>query len=189
MITCIILSAGESTRFGSPKALALIDQYNVIETIQNKAIPTSVDKIIIVLGHAHERIKPYVFNHKKVHVVYNKNYKFGQTSSLQAGLLGMDPTSEKFILLPVDCPFIKATTIEILCHHLCTTKKILVPTYKNKKGHPPLFDISFRHNILNLSYSEGLNKLLKDSETETIEIDDPGITQTFNTPQELKLLL
>ena len=74
MVTCILLSAGESRRFGSPKALATIGTTNAIGRIQTTLLSTPVSEIIIVLGSGSKTIEPYVFNHKKVRIVYNKNY-------------------------------------------------------------------------------------------------------------------
>src|SRR3989338_3666132 len=75
MISCILLSAGLSSRFGSPKALGLLDpSLTVIERVQQMLVSSRLDEIVIVLGFRHTRIKPYVLNHKKIKVVYNKDY-------------------------------------------------------------------------------------------------------------------
>ena len=74
MISCILLTAGESQRFGSPKALAQIHQTKAIEVLQEKLIQSLVAEIIIVTGAYENLIKPYVFNHSKVRVVHNKDY-------------------------------------------------------------------------------------------------------------------
>ena len=85
MITCILLSAGLSERFGSPKALACLSDSTVIEHLQNTLLQSCCDKIIVVLGAHASLIQPFIFIHSRIRVVYNKDYYFGQTSSLQAG--------------------------------------------------------------------------------------------------------
>ncbi len=50
MVTCILLSAGSSQRFGSPKALAELYDETVLEHLQKMLLATQVGEIIIVLG-------------------------------------------------------------------------------------------------------------------------------------------
>ena len=67
MISCILLSAGLSSRFGSPKALAkLPDGQTVIEKIQNQLLSIPESELIIVLGHAKTQILPLVLKHKNL---------------------------------------------------------------------------------------------------------------------------
>ena len=76
MVSCLLLAAGSSQRFNSPKALAPINGKTVIEHLQNILLATPLDEVIIVLGAHQEAIKPFLLNHKRVKVVYNKDHKF-----------------------------------------------------------------------------------------------------------------
>ena len=113
MVTCVLLSAGESQRFGSPKALAKTSQKTAIEDLQDTLIASIADDIIVVLGAYAEAIGPHVFNHKKVRIVHNKDYKLGQTSSFQAGLRALKDNASAVLLTPVDCPFIRTSTVDV----------------------------------------------------------------------------
>jgi len=188
MITCILLSAGLSERFGSPKALAKIaENGNVIEHLQNTLLQSSCDEIIVVLGAWAPQIQPSIFIHSRIRVVYNKDYYFGQTSSVQAGLREVLDLSEGVMFLPVDCPLVKSSTIDkIISHFKKHAPDILIPTYQHKKGHPPVFHRRLKSKILGLSTDQGLNSLFMDHPPQTIEIDDNGIVKSFNTPEELK---
>lgn len=186
MLSCVLLTAGESQRFGSPKALADIHQTKAIELLQQKLLQSSVGEIIIVTGAHEALIKSYVFNHSKVRVVHNKDYKLGQTSSFQKGVAATDSSSEGFMLLPVDCPFVLTQTINELTQHFqqCPSS-ILIPTYQQRRGHPPVFRRQLKEEILRLDVNKGVSSLMGTHPSETIEINDPGIVQTFNTPEEL----
>ena len=190
MISCIILSAGLSSRFGQPKALATINNQSAIKIIQETLLQTKISEIIIVLGAFIEDIKPHILNHTKIKVVYNKDYKFGQTSSFQAGLSAVDSHAEAVFLLPVDCAFVRASTVDALALHFKKSRPaVLVPTFCSRRGHPPIFSMDCRDEILHLSASVGLNHLFEQHQPVEIEINDPGITQSFNTPQELERIL
>jgi molybdenum cofactor cytidylyltransferase len=190
MISCILLTAGESKRFNSPKALAQIHSQKAIERLQQKLMTSSVDEIIVVTGAHETLIKPYVFNHSKVRLVYNKDYKFGQTSSFQTGLNSVDERSEGFMLLPVDCPFVETSTIDLMVREFQEQKPaILVPSYHQKRGHPPIFHAKLKNQLLELPTSKGLNTLMTPETVQVLEINDPGIILTFNTQEELQEVL
>lgn len=187
MISCILLTAGESSRFGSPKALVPIGSHTAIELLQKKLLDSLVAETIIVTGAHESVIKPYVFNHSKVHVVHNKDYKLGQTGSFQAGLLAVDKKSKGFLLLPIDCPFVLARTINSLIEYFYQRNPdILIPTYQGRRGHPPIFHQRIKDDILNLPITQGLNSLFLWHQVQTIETQDPGVIAAFNTPEELK---
>ena len=195
MISCIVLSAGLSSRFGSPKALALINGQTIIEQVQAMLACSNVDEMIIVLGAEFERIKPYILKHKKVKVVYNKDYNLGQTSSFKVGLQSIDKKAKGVMLLPIDFPVIKTETINFLIDEFCSQDpKILIPQYQSRKGHPPIFDVNLKEDFLRLRNDQGLNAVQHQHEKDIVLVEtiDSGVTKTFNTKQELdeiKILL
>lgn len=191
MISCILLAAGLSSRFGSPKALAIINQKPLIEHLQARLIKTNLGEIIIVLGAHAELIKPHLFNHKKIRFVYNKDYNFGQTSSLKIGLKNISSGSQGFMLLPVDYPVIQAVTIDQLLEtFLKDAPLILMPTFENKKGHPPIFDIALKQEFLSLEDTTGLNTIARrhEKDVQSIYVADEGIVMSFNTTEEFEII-
>ena len=187
MITCVLLSAGLSERFGSPKELAPLLNNNCIEHVQNTLLQSSCDRIIVVLGAYAEQIQPSIFIHRRIRVVYNKDYNFGQTSSVQTGWREADKSSMGIILLPVDCPLVQTSTINRIIEDFKEhDPDILIPTYLHKKGHPPVFHQRLRSKILGLSMDQGLNSLFAEHPPQVLEINDRGIIKSFNTIQELE---
>ena len=191
MICCILLSAGFSRRFGSPKALAPLPSGKVIEHIIATLLASSVDVICVVLGADADKIKPFILNHKKVYIVYNKDYKFGQTSSFQSGLRHCPPSCRGVFLCPVDYPFIKKETFDQMTAYFNTHHPLLLlPVYNEKRGHPPLFNAELFPDFLALKAEMGCHEVVrKQSENVSLlPVDDPGILQTFNTLEEFKAL-
>jgi molybdenum cofactor cytidylyltransferase len=193
MVSCILLSAGLSSRFGSPKALARIaPQETLIEHIQRTLLNTQLDEIIVVIGAQADKIESYVLKHKKVKFVYNKDYNFGQTSSVQVGLNAVSMESQGMMILPVDYPLIQSQTIEKLIDYFNENKPlILIPTYHKKKGHPPIFHCQLKKHILNLDHAAGLNTISHQHKDKVIflSVDDSGVIQTFNTQEELTQII
>ncbi len=191
MISCILLSAGLSSRFGGPKALAHLDQTPVIEHLQNVLISSNVFEIIVVVGASSEKIKPHVLNHKKITCVRNKNYHLGQISSFKVGLENVSQKSSGIALLPVDYPLVKTETINSLCDYFLEHKPpILIPTYQDRKGHPPIFHADLIPKLLALSNSAGLNVFEEEMKSTTVlfPVNDPGVILTFNTSSEFEEL-
>jgi len=190
MISCILLSAGQSLRFGSPKALASINKKTVIEHLLNALLETTVDEIIVVLGADQERIKPFLLKHKKIIVVYNKDYKMGQTTSFQTGLRNTSPETKGILLLPVDVPAVKSNTLDMLAQAFLLQKPlILIPTFEGRRGHPPIFHPQLKGPLLALKSDEGVNMVYQSYPSSAIvfcPVNDKGVTLSFNTIEEFE---
>ena len=189
MVSCILLSAGSSTRFGSPKALAKVNGKTVIEFVLDSLIRSQVAEVIVVLGDGADEIKLHLLNHKKVKVVYNKDYLLGQISSFQVGLRAISPQSHGIMLLPVDVPFVRSATLNILIAEFLKKKPlILLPSFGGKKGHPPLLSSRLKSDLLKLDTTQGLNTFEHQHESEIVlvNVEDEGILRTFNTPKEFE---
>jgi CTP:molybdopterin cytidylyltransferase MocA len=187
MMSCILLAAGSSKRFGSSKALAELDGTPVIERIQQTLIASSVGEIIVVLGDHVEAIKPHLLKHNKIKFVHNKDYNLGQTSSFKVGLEALNKDSQGIMLWPVDCPLMKVQTINLLVSTFFSQKpRILIPTFQKIKGHPPVFDAGLKRAFLKLDHSVGINTVEHEHASEIVlfPVDDPGVVQSFNTPEE-----
>lgn len=189
MVTCIVLAAGESRRFGSPKALASVDDKAAIGRVTQMLAASTVDAVIVVLGANAQAIEPQVFNHKKVSIVHNKDYKLGQTSSVQTGFRAVGPGASAIMVLPVDCPWVSTATVTAMVAYFKENRPLLlVPSYQGKRGHPLLLNSVLKETILQLTPAEGLNTLFNDNPVSVLEVDDPGVLKTFNTPEELNRL-
>ncbi|HBG60843.1 MAG: hypothetical protein A2Y03_07510 [Omnitrophica WOR_2 bacterium GWF2_38_59] len=191
MISCILLSAGFSSRFGSPKALAKLNGETVIEHIQRSLLNTLIEEIIIVLGNKADKIEPFVLNHKRVKFVYNKDNNFSQTSSFKCGLNCISQQSKGMMLLPVDYPFISSATLQAITAEFDKKSPlIMIPAYKGQKGHPPLFSCELKNEFLQLGNDAGLNTVANNhrENVNILNVDDKGVIMSFNTKEEFENL-
>jgi molybdenum cofactor cytidylyltransferase len=192
MISCILLAAGASTRFGSPKALVRVGANCIIERILAMLLDTKISEIIVVLGADAEKISSKIPKNSGIKIVLNENYSQGQTSSFKAGLTNLDSNTEGILLLPVDTPFIKKETINLLIEtFLKNPYLIVVPTHCGKNGHPPIFSKRLFRDFKDLKNDEPLSTLSRKYEKETLKlpVNDAGVIRSFNTMQEFKELL
>ena len=188
MVSCILLAAGLSSRFSSPKALAKFGEITVIEQLQGLLVDTQLFEIIIVLGARADDIKPFLLKHKKIKVVYNKDYNLGQTSSFKVGLESVSPAGQGVMMLPVDYPFLKKETIDSIFEKFMSYPSpiFMIPTYQGKKGHPPIFHAAFKEEFQVLDNALGLNTVASHhlDKTVLLPVDDLGVISTFNTQEE-----
>lgn len=192
MLSCLLLAAGQSQRFGSPKALAEIDHKTIIQRIQESILAAQVDELVIVLGAHASRIEPYLLDHRKVKSVYNKDHNFGQTSSFITGLQKIDCASKGIMLFPVDYAWVSTDTLNILCEKFYRhPNEILIPVYQGRRGHPPVFPVRLKERFLRLDYSQGINSVWYEGNEKVVlsDVNDPGVIKTFNTREEFEELI
>jgi molybdenum cofactor cytidylyltransferase len=186
MIIAVVLSAGESSRMGRPKALLPIGGQKFIERIITVLGQSRVDRSIVVLGHDADQLRRQI-EHLPVEVVINPDYHSGQLSSLQAAIRGIenDDRCEGILVHLVDHPFIDVALVDALIQRFCETKKlIVVPRYKGKRGHPVLFSRDLFKELLNAPLDQGAKAVVNAHRQETLEIEwqDEGITLDIDTP-------
>ena len=141
MIAAVILSAGESSRMGRPKALLPIDGQTFVERIVTTLKRTLVGKVLVVLGYHADEIKRRIEG-LPVEILVNPDYKRGQLSSLQVAVryLQTDVTCDGILVHLVDHPYIDSALVDLMIQRFYESKKlILLPRCRGKRGHPVIF--------------------------------------------------
>jgi molybdenum cofactor cytidylyltransferase len=187
MISAVILSAGESSRMGRPKALLPIEGQKFIERIIRVIGQSKVGRTIVVLGHHADQLRGQI-EHLPVEVVINPDYQRGQLSSLQAAIrhIEKDDHCGGMLVHLVDHPFIDAALVDALIKGFFETKALIVlPRYKGKRGHPVIFSRELFGELLNAPLAQGAKAVVNAHRQETLEIEwqDEGITLDIDTPE------
>jgi len=187
MIVAVVLSAGESSRMGRPKALLPIDGETFIERIVGALARTRVGKIIVVLGHDAETLKRRL-EHLAVTFLVNADYKSGQLSSLQTAVrrLQSDRECDGMLVHLVDHPYISSTLVDTMIERFYESNKlIVVPRCQGKRGHPVIFSRALFAELLNAPLDQGAKAVVNAHRDETLEIetDDTGIAVDIDTPE------
>ena len=184
----LILAAGESKRMGFPKMLLTFNGRTMIENVIGNVIRSDVDNTMVVLGADRDTLIELV-EKSPVKYCYNDNYKEGMLSSVKCGFRNLPSDFEAVLVFQGDQPLIfpKAvnTVIEAYRH---SGKGIVIPVYKNKRGHPLLIDRKYRNEIEKLDAHEGLRSLAYQFSDDVLEVetDDSGILRDFDTYDDYK---
>lgn len=192
MLSAILLSAGESRRMGSPKALLPHQGQTFIERICTAFLTAGVDELIVVLGARAEEIARVVPVHSALRCVVNSRYSQGQLSSLMVGIGALSPESEAAVVNLVDHPLVSSATIKAVIESFRRAPvPIVIASYNGQRGHPVLFSSQVYGEILAAPLDQGAKVVVRKDPARVREIalDDPGILADIDTPEEYQRLL
>ena len=186
-IAAIVLAAGESTRMGRPKPLCPFGGRPALELVLDACDQSGLQRIV-VLGCAAAEIRKNVKFGGAV-LVENLAFEKGQTSSLQAGLRALPREAEAFLLFPADHPLITSSEIDPIVaeyRRRRQERQIFVPSYNLKRGHPVLFDVSMREELLGLPADTPARKVLDlhPGRIAYVEIPTAAILMDMDTPED-----
>ncbi|SEN51826.1 molybdenum cofactor cytidylyltransferase [Mucilaginibacter gossypiicola] len=165
MTGIIILAAGASSRFGSPKQNLIYQGKTLLQrTIQTALTCLHCEKVIVVLGANEGIIRPNI-DDQLVHVIYNPHWQEGMGSSIKTGLtemLKLAPHITSVILMLCDQPFVD----QFLLSQLLEKKEvndcgIIACGYRDVLGAPALFDVKYFPELLKLEGPEGAKKVIE----------------------------
>jgi len=193
MIVAVVLSAGESSRMGRPKALLPIGGKSFIETILTALRQTRIAKILVVLGHNAEELKTQLET-LPITILINSEYRLGQLSSLQVAvrhLMGLPDSKgvDGMLVHLVDHPYINPALVDRMIESFYTSRKlIVVPRYLSRRGHPVIFSASLFGELLQAPLDQGAKAVVNAHRQDTLELetDDAGVTIDIDTPEEYR---
>lgn len=187
MIVAIVPAAGESSRMKSPKALLKIGKENFAQCIVRKLGECGIDFIYVIAGAQHEAIKKELTG---IEVLFNARHQLGQLSSLKEGLRNLPTGSSEALVWPVDQPLVSVETVQLLIdtyHH--TKKRLTIPIYETRRGHPVLYDRHAIQATLALDSAKQTAKELQTifaADTTLLEVEDPAVLIDIDTPEDYK---
>ncbi len=191
MIAGLILAAGESSRMGQDKALLAYRGRTFLETILSTLHAAGLESVAVVLGHHAEEIQRAV-KLPDAHFVINRDYRRGQTPSLQAGLAVLvDPQLEAIVLCLVDHPAISAETVRRLVDAFGQSQSpVVIPVFQGQHGHPILMGRKLLPELLTLAPDEGANTVVRKyrDATQFVEVEDRGILLDVDDPETYRQL-
>lgn len=189
-IGIIILAAGQSKRFGTPKQLLKFENQTLIRRTAETALHIEA-QIIVVLGANADLIKPEIAD-LPLEIVINEIWQSGMSSSLKTGLLKLleiVPQISAVILLLCDQPLIDEKLILRLVEKQKTTgKSIVACEYADTTGVPAIFARNVFDDLLNLQGDQGARFLIENRAADTAHIAAPEAVFDIDTPEDFARL-
>ena len=193
MISAIVIAAGESKRMGRTKQLLSWQGKVLLQHALDAILGSEVDEVILVLGCEAGRILEEV-DTQKIKVVINPDYAQGMITSIQEGLKALQRRAEAFFIVLGDQPGISPQIYNQLIYEfrrVYPSKRILLPTYQGKRGHPALFSIDYREEGSALKGDVGFRQIILDHPSDLLlsEMDARAVLEDIDTPEDYENLL
>jgi len=190
-LTGIIISAGLSGRMNEFKPLLKLNNGKTF--IQNIVYKLSFicNKVIVVTGFNSEIITEHLKSDcesSNIIFTFNKDFKTGMFTSLQTALRASD--SQWYLYHFVDQPTLPNIFYNDFINQIDNSINWVQPVFKNRKGHPILFDKVIKKKILESNINNNLREISKDKSINKKfwECDTELIFQDIDTDDDYKLL-
>lgn len=197
MLAAVILSAGESSRMGSPKALLPLRGKTFLGhlldiTRSTPARAAGIGAIRVVLGAHPEKIAAAAALDSEITVI-NPDWERGQLSSIQAAIRSLPPDAiDGIMLFLVDHPLISVALVEKLAAEFYRSgRAIVLPTFGGKRGHPVIFAQRLFGELLAAPAKQGARAVVWAHAAEVLEVatGEEGVLLNLNDPETLRRAL
>jgi molybdenum cofactor cytidylyltransferase len=185
-VGAVVLAAGGSRRFGSPKQLLPWEGKSLLEHVVDTVLHSSVDHVVVVLGHQADSIGALVRDRKVVTVV-NEDWQRGQAGSVRVGLQAAQESCDACLFVLADQPHITSDLIDtVVARHRRTLASIVLPAYRGRRGNPVLFARALFPELLEMHGDQGGRQVIErhEHEVETVEVRDPSLFLDIDTVDE-----
>jgi molybdenum cofactor cytidylyltransferase len=185
-IAAIILAAGQSQRMGTPKALLQLNGESFLDTLIRK-LQSQCHPVIVVLGANAPAIRSAT--NGSANFIVNAEYMQGMLTSLQCGLRALPEPCTHTVFTLVDHPDPAMQTVEAVTH--AAPAPVVIPRFERRKGHPVRLSRLIISELLELRPPAKPTDVLYRHLQSTLflDLDDPGIVDDVDDPEEYSKLL
>ena len=174
---------------GAFKPLLKWGARTVVAECVNQLSKSRLDEIFVVLGHRELDVRQRLAG-TGVQYVINRDFQQGMLSSVKLGWAQISPSAAAVLIALVDQPMISAAVINqvIDAYQRQRDKRIAIPTYEGKPGHPVIVSRDFEDELMLMANDTpyGLKTLLdrhRDDILE-VEVDAPAILEDIDRPAD-----
>ena len=189
----LLLAAGESRRMGQLKALLPWRGAPLLSHQVSTLRQAGADRVVVVVGHQADRLKPLLEGQEGVEWVVNPDYLQGKTTSIKAGLATIgEGQTEVLLILNVDQPRSVETIGHLLQQHSALSSLITIPTFGGKGGHPIILSSQLLGELMGINEeTQGVRAVVDrhKEQTRRLEVDAPEVLWDLNTPEQYEQAL
>jgi molybdenum cofactor cytidylyltransferase len=182
----LILAAGASRRFGSPKQLALLDGRPLLEhALAAMAAATRIERAVVVLGCGAEEILARLELHG-ARALICADWEEGQAASLRAGVAALAAQVDAIVVTLGDQPAIDPRAIDRVVNARTAAAVARRGGEAGRPGHPVLLERPLFAAVAGLHGDEGARSLLSGVTAPLIDCDGLGSDADVDTVEQLR---
>jgi nicotine blue oxidoreductase len=177
-IAGLILAAGASTRFGSPKQLARIGDRTMLATVVDLAREAGLDPIVAIVA-------PGIAVARDVVPIVNTQPEEGLSRSLRMGIAAMPPEIDGVVILLGDQPTLAPATIRAVLGAARNGRPVVAARADGRLGTPVLVmkdGFGLAHGAIG---DEGLRSILTRNPEQVTPVDVAEHAPDVDTPADL----
>jgi molybdenum cofactor cytidylyltransferase len=186
-VSAILLAAGMSQRMGDVKQLLPLAGKPAILHCLETIIASGIEDIVVVLNAQAKKIEETI-RHLPLTIALNNDRSSDMAESVRIGLQSIRRGATGILVCLSDHPLISINTLKtLIARHKREPDKIIIPVYKNRKGHPGLFP---KHCADEIFYGVNLREIVdKDNgRVYFVEVYDEGILLDMDTPEDYRMI-
>jgi molybdenum cofactor cytidylyltransferase len=184
----MVLAAGGSSRFGSPKQLVRVAGRPLLHTAVTRASEVTGNAVIVVLGSNAAEFAP-LLRHSPGTVVMNHEWREGLGSSIRAGVARLPPTCNGVMLVLADQAAVTADDLRRLAGSWRKQPLyIAAALYSGTVGAPAIFPRGALRELARLRGDEGARTLLRRNADRLVRVPMPSAAIDVDTPEDLLTL-
>jgi 4-nitrophenyl phosphatase len=190
-IAAVLLAAGGSTRFGQPKQLLDWHGKPLVAHVADVALAAGLSPLVVVLGHQADAVRA-ALGSRPFQVATNWRWESGLSSSVQAGLAALDPTTEAALFLLCDQPLLTPRLLrELMSRFDPEGPTIVHPVLGGARRSPTLFGRELFAELGGVTGDKGGRVLVEryPERVARVTVDKPQLLADVDTPDEYRRLL
>ena len=179
----VVLAAGRSTRMGRPKPLLEAKGESFLHLAIRALGEGGCDPVVVVVGYGDETASNA--QEAGAVVVRNREPDSEQVDSLRMGIEALPDGVAAAVVLPVDHPLVRGSTVAALVGRWREAPdRIVRPVHHGRPGHPTIFPRSVWPD-LGRYLPGGARTVVEDGAhpTEDLAVEDEGVLADIDTPE------
>ncbi len=185
----IILAAGKSTRYGSPKQLLDWKGKSFVRCVAETALLSGLEPVVVVTGSFHAEIESSLKG-LPVTIVNNHEFEQGQSTSVKAGIGALPERIGSAVFLLADQPQIPVEVVRALVEaHARGLSPIIAPlVLEERRANPVLFDKTVFSDLLQLTGDTGGRAVFDKHRVEYLPWHDDILLFDVDKPEDYERL-
>ncbi|HEY1899630.1 MAG TPA: nucleotidyltransferase family protein [Steroidobacteraceae bacterium] len=181
----VVLAAGASTRFGSPKQLVRLNGRPLLHLAVSRAVEVAGQAVTVVLGANAAELAP-LLRHTPAAVVINRDWAEGMGSSVRAGVARVPATADAVLLMLADQAAVTAEDLRRLVGIWRRQPQCIVAAhYAGTAGVPAIFPREDFSALGALRGDAGARSLLKRGGERVVRVPLQSAAIDIDTPEDL----